>query len=167
MRLEVGSNEDNLDSLNGLFHWQMKDYELFPSCNMLRVDKGKKKEGNECPKEYREAEERKAVTKKAEGKNIQYDPRKRKDSTVRPHKKKVLRRTTDIAERCRQQGRHIIQSTQETEPKGLIKVVAVWSGGVIDRQKGQLMESMVLSFGNKLGDMENLRERSSNLNKLR
>ena len=62
---------------------------------MLRVDECKKEEGNECPKEHKEAEEGKAVT----GKNIQYEPR-RKDSTVRPHRKEMLRRTTDIAERC-------------------------------------------------------------------
>ncbi len=28
LRLEGGSSEDNLDSLNGLFHWQMEDSEL-------------------------------------------------------------------------------------------------------------------------------------------
>ena len=108
LRLEGGSSEDDLDSLNGLFHWQMEDYELFPSCNMLRVDKGKKGEGNECPKEHkkteggneclkenREAEERNECLKQhrqaeegkagmtvAEGKNIQYEPKRRKDSTV-------------------------------------------------------------------------------------
>ena len=53
LRLEGGSNDDDLDSVNGLFHWQIEDYELFPSCNMLRVDEGEKKEENECPKEYR------------------------------------------------------------------------------------------------------------------
>ena len=73
----------------------------------------------------------------------------------------MLRRTTDIAERCRQQGRHIIRSAQETRRKGSIKVV-----GVIDGQKGQLTESMVPSFGNKLGDLENRVERSCTLNKL-
>ena len=83
---------------------------------MLRVDKDKKEEGNECPKEHREAEEDreaeegKAGMTEAKGKNIQYEPR-RKDSTVRPHRKKVLRGTMDIAERCQKQGRHIIQST--------------------------------------------------------
>ena len=71
LRLEGGSSEDDLDSLNELFHLQMEDYELFPSCNMFRVDEGKKEEGNECLKEYREAEEGKAVTTKAKGKNIQ------------------------------------------------------------------------------------------------
>jgi len=49
---------------------------------MLRVDKGKKEEENEYAKEYREAEEGKAVTAKAEGKNIQYEPGRRKDSTI-------------------------------------------------------------------------------------
>ena len=29
LRLEGGSMDDDLDSLNGLFHWQMEDYELF------------------------------------------------------------------------------------------------------------------------------------------
>ena len=100
LRLEGGSSEDDLDSLNGLFHWQMEDYELFPSYNMLRVDKDKKEEGNECPKEHREAKEEKAVMAEDEGKNIQYEPIKRKDSTVRPHINEMLRRTTDIAERC-------------------------------------------------------------------
>ena len=52
LRLEGGLNEDNLDSVNGLFYWQMEDYELFPSCNMLRVDE--KGEENECLKAYRE-----------------------------------------------------------------------------------------------------------------
>ena len=99
--MEGGSTDDDLDSVNGLFHWQIEDYELFPSCNMLRVDKGKKEEGNECPKEQKEAKEGKAVTAEAEGKNTQYEPRRRKDSTVRPCRKKVLRRTMDIVERCR------------------------------------------------------------------
>ena len=77
-----GSNDDDLDSVNGFFHWQIEDYELFPSCNMLRVNEGEKREENECLKEYREAKEGKAVTAKAEGKNIPYEPNKRKDSTV-------------------------------------------------------------------------------------
>ena len=38
LRLEGGSNEYNLDSVNEIFHWQMEDYELFPSCNMLGVE---------------------------------------------------------------------------------------------------------------------------------
>jgi hypothetical protein len=171
LRLEGGSTDDDLDSVNGLFHWQMEDYELFPSCNMLRVDEGKKVEGNECPKENREAEggnecpkeNREAEEGKAgmivpEGKNIQYEPERRKDSTVRPSKKKVLRRTT---ERCRQQGRHTVRYAQETKRKGSIKVVAVQSGRVIDGHKGQVTESMVASFGNKLGDMEMTQNRRS------
>ena len=136
LRLEGGStDDDDLDSVSGLFHWQMEDYDLFPSCNMLRVDEGKKEEGNECPKEHREAEEGKAVTGEVEGKNIQYEPKKRKDSTVRSRRNKMLHRTRDIVERCRQQGKHIRQSAQETK-EGLIKVAAVQSGGVIDGQKG-------------------------------
>ena len=35
LRLEGESNDDDLDLINGLFHWQIEDYELFPSCNML------------------------------------------------------------------------------------------------------------------------------------
>ena len=69
LRLEGGSNDD-LDLVNGLFHWQIEDYELFPSCNMLKVDEADKTKENECPKEYREAKEGKAVTAEAEGKNI-------------------------------------------------------------------------------------------------
>ena len=46
LRLEGGSNDDDLDSVDGLFHWQIEDYELFPSCNMLRVDEGEKTEKN-------------------------------------------------------------------------------------------------------------------------
>ena len=76
LRLEGGSNDDDLDSVYGLFHWQMEDYELFPSCNMLRVDE--KGEENECLKEYREAEEGKAVTAEAKGKNIPYEPIKKR-----------------------------------------------------------------------------------------
>ena len=34
LKLEECPNDD-LDSLNGLFHCQMEDYEVFPSCNML------------------------------------------------------------------------------------------------------------------------------------
>ena len=43
----------------------MEDYELFLSCNVLRVDE--KGEENECPKEYREEEEGKAITAEAKG----------------------------------------------------------------------------------------------------
>ena len=93
---------------------------------MLRVDEGEKEKRNECPKEYREAEEGKVVRIEVEGKNILYETR-RKDSTIRPRKKKMLRRTTDIVERCRQQGKHIIRSVQETKRKGLIKASTVRS----------------------------------------
>ena len=54
----------------------------------------------------------------------------------------------------------------------MIKTSAVWSEGskikniVIDSKEWQSTEFMVPSFGNKLGDMENLRERLYNLNKL-
>ena len=58
-------------------------------------------ERNECPKQHKQAEEGKVGMTEAEGKNIQHEPKRRKDSTVRPRRKKVLRRTTDIAERCR------------------------------------------------------------------
>ena len=49
---------------------------------MLRVDEGEKTKENECPKDYREAEEGKAAMAEAEGKNIQSKPRKKKDPTV-------------------------------------------------------------------------------------
>ncbi len=75
--MEGGSIDDDLDSVNGLYHWQIEDYELFPSCNMLRVDEGEKEEENECPKEYKEVEEGKVVMTEAEGKNIQYEFRKK------------------------------------------------------------------------------------------
>ena len=39
LRLEGGSSDEDLDSLNSLFHWQIEDYEIFPSCNMLTVDR--------------------------------------------------------------------------------------------------------------------------------
>ena len=58
LRLQGGSSDDDLDSLNGLFYWQIEDYELFLSCNMLRVDDGKNTKGEtECLKEHRDAEE--------------------------------------------------------------------------------------------------------------
>ena len=44
LRLEGGSNDDDLDSVNGLLHWQIEDYELFPSCHMLGVEEGNKEE---------------------------------------------------------------------------------------------------------------------------
>ena len=55
LRLEGGSTDDDLDSVNGLLHKQMEDYELFPSCNMLGVEE--EKEGNEFLKEYSELKE--------------------------------------------------------------------------------------------------------------
>ena len=50
-----GSIDDDLDSVNGLLYWQMEDYKLFPSCNMLGVEE--EKEGNEFLKEYSELKE--------------------------------------------------------------------------------------------------------------
>lgn len=121
LRLEGGSNDDDLDSLNNLFHWQIEDYELFLSCNMLRVDEGEKKEENECPKEHKEMEETKVITAEAKG-------RKRNDSTVLymvngPCGKIRLH----CMDRCRQQGKHILQSAQETKQKGLMKTLVVQS----------------------------------------
>lgn len=62
--LEIGScSEDETSSLNGLFHWQMEDYEVFhPDCNMLQVKEGEAEEDkgstNETfPPEYREYRE--------------------------------------------------------------------------------------------------------------
>ena len=43
--LKLGGPNDNLDSLNGLFHWKMEDYELFPSCHMLGVEDVNNKDG--------------------------------------------------------------------------------------------------------------------------
>ena len=128
------------------------------------VDEGDKEEINEYPKVYREAEQGKVVGTEADGKNIQYGLRKRKDSTVRSCRKKMLRQTKDIVEACRQQGKHIIRSVQETKRKGLIKTSAVWSEGskikntVIDGKEWQPTEFMEPSF---------LRKRSCNLNKFR
>lgn len=81
----------------------MEDYELFSSCNMLRVDKGEKEEENECLKEYREAKEGKAVI--AEGQNIQSKPRERQDPTVqynvnRPRGKKRLHPSIKLVDGC-------------------------------------------------------------------
>lgn len=47
-----GCSEDVIDSLNGLFHWQMEDYELPYGCNMLQVDK--EPDENECLPTYGE-----------------------------------------------------------------------------------------------------------------
>lgn len=38
LQLEGGSKDNDLDSVNGLFHWQMEDYELFQSCNILTME---------------------------------------------------------------------------------------------------------------------------------
>lgn len=56
LRLEGGSSDDNLDSVNGLFHWQIEDYELFPSCNMLGVEEGNNREETKFLKEYQEVQ---------------------------------------------------------------------------------------------------------------
>ena len=48
--------EDDLDSLNNLFHWQMEDYELFSSCNMLGVE-GMDVEEEVFPSEFGEYKE--------------------------------------------------------------------------------------------------------------
>ena len=65
---------------------------------MLKVDE--KGEENECPKEYREVEETKAITAEAKG-------NKRRDPTVwytvnGPCGKKRLYHTANLVERCRQ-----------------------------------------------------------------
>jgi hypothetical protein len=57
LRLEGGTSDDDLDLVNGLFHWQMEDYKLFPSCNMLGVEEGNNGEENKFSKEYREVKE--------------------------------------------------------------------------------------------------------------
>ena len=58
LKLEEGSDDDDLDSVNGLFHWKMEDYELFSSCHMLGVDEGSMgDEKNEFSTEYREVKE--------------------------------------------------------------------------------------------------------------
>lgn len=111
LRLEEGSNDDDLDSVNGLYHWQIEDYELFPSCNILRVDEGEKTEENECPKEYKEADEAKEVTAE-EGKDIQYRLRIKKNSIVwhtvnGPHRRKRTHRTIKLLEGYRGQGKKL------------------------------------------------------------
>lgn len=55
LRLEGGTTDDDLDSVNGLLHWQMEDYEVFPSCNVLGIEE--KNAGNEFPNEYFELKE--------------------------------------------------------------------------------------------------------------
>lgn len=97
--------------MNGLYHWQIEDYELFPSCNILRVDEGEKIEENECRKEYKEADEAKEVTAE-EGNGIQYRLRKKKNSIVRhtvngPHRRKRTHGTIKLLEGYRQQGKKL------------------------------------------------------------
>ena len=53
--MEGGSTDDDLDSLNGLFHWQMEDYELFQSYNVLTVEEGHKNDG--FPREFTKVKE--------------------------------------------------------------------------------------------------------------
>ena len=53
--MDGGSTDDDLDSVNGLFHWQMEDYELFPTCNVLSIEEGPRE--NEFPKEFKEVKE--------------------------------------------------------------------------------------------------------------
>ena len=106
---------------------------------MLRVNEGKKEEGNICPKEHREAEEGKAITAKAKG-------NKRKDSTVwymvnKLHGKKRLHHTMKLVERCRQQGKHIVWFAQETKRKGLIKASTIRSEG--SKIKNTVIDSKV------------------------
>lgn len=53
-----GGSDDDLDSLNGLVHWQIEDYELFPSCHMLGVEEtNNEEEKSEFPTKYRELKE--------------------------------------------------------------------------------------------------------------
>lgn len=49
-----GRNDD-LDSMNGLLHWQMEDYELFQSCNLLTIEEGHSDDG--FPREFMEVKE--------------------------------------------------------------------------------------------------------------
>lgn len=52
-----GCSEDDICSLNGLFHWQMEDYEVFhPVCHMLQIEE-EPREKDEFPSEYREYKE--------------------------------------------------------------------------------------------------------------
>lgn len=53
--MEGGSKDDDLDSVNRLFHWQMEDYELFQSCNILTIEEERNRDG--FPKEFREIKE--------------------------------------------------------------------------------------------------------------
>lgn len=53
--MEGGSTDDNLDSVNDLFHSQMEDYELFQSCNVLTIEEGHSGDG--FPSEFTEIKE--------------------------------------------------------------------------------------------------------------
>ena len=55
LRLEGGSKDNDLDLVNGLFHWQMEDYELFQSCNILTI--GEERNEDKFSKEFREIKE--------------------------------------------------------------------------------------------------------------
>lgn len=77
-----GSTDDDLDSMNGLLHWQMEDYELFPICNMLGVEE--EKEGNEFTKEYREIKEGEAQVDETSAHMFSEDkPMKYEEPTVK------------------------------------------------------------------------------------
>lgn len=55
LKLDGESNDDDLDSLNGLLHRQMEDYELFWSYHMIRVEEGSTgEEKSKFSKEYTE-----------------------------------------------------------------------------------------------------------------
>ena len=55
LRLEGGSMDDDLDSVNDLFYMQMEDYELFQNYDILTIEEGHN--GDEFPKEFREIKE--------------------------------------------------------------------------------------------------------------
>ena len=40
--------EDETSSFNGLFHWQVEDYEVFqPKCNMLQIQESESNKGTQ------------------------------------------------------------------------------------------------------------------------
>ena len=47
--------DDDLDSVNGLYHWQIEDYELFQSCNVLTIEEGHSVD--EFPRKFTEMKE--------------------------------------------------------------------------------------------------------------
>ncbi len=65
-----GCSEDDLDSLNRLFHWQMEDYELFLSCNMLGVEGMDGEEKDVFPLEFGEYKEGEAQVNESLGHNF-------------------------------------------------------------------------------------------------